>query len=209
MPDFQIPMIRIGTGFATIEVKGVDSLAAAQEIALDTAGDHLYNEKHSEYELADKAPADTFGKFPEKDLHLEAYANGDGDSPSFASTRVTPAFLRLLTSLSAVIKQHGLENVEISTFKLGTSYPSWQSNNWEGQMPSDNLVVDGGAFWFSGYPKHADYLVQTRPVSIQDLLEAMALSELTLYMGNDADELKNMVDEEAEDDTASSDNAAN
>jgi hypothetical protein len=55
MPTFQVNVCRTAYSFATIPVRAA-SLAEAQIKALDTAGDHLYNEKSSEYTLVDPEP---------------------------------------------------------------------------------------------------------------------------------------------------------
>lgn len=47
---FSIPVVRIGYGFATIEVEA-SSQEEAEQLALDEAGDHEYSEKSSDYEI--------------------------------------------------------------------------------------------------------------------------------------------------------------
>lgn len=53
---FDIQVTRIGYGHATITVEA-ESQEEAQELALDQAGDHDYNEKSSDYVLSD-APSE-------------------------------------------------------------------------------------------------------------------------------------------------------
>ena len=50
MPKFKVEMTRIGYGFATIEVDA-QTESEAHEKAMDTAGDHSYSEKSSDYEV--------------------------------------------------------------------------------------------------------------------------------------------------------------
>lgn len=50
--EFDIDVTRIGTGHRTIPVTA-NSLEEAQEKALDEAGDHIFSDKSSEYELTD------------------------------------------------------------------------------------------------------------------------------------------------------------
>lgn len=53
---FEVQVCRTGYGFATIVVEA-ETQAEANELALDEAGDHEYNEKDSEYALCN-APAE-------------------------------------------------------------------------------------------------------------------------------------------------------
>jgi hypothetical protein len=50
MPKFTIGVTRIGYGHHDIEVVA-DSKEEAEQEALDTAGNYLYNENHSKYEI--------------------------------------------------------------------------------------------------------------------------------------------------------------
>jgi hypothetical protein len=50
MPKFEIDVCRTGYGFARIEVEA-ETKEVAENLALDEAGDHDYNEKSSEYTL--------------------------------------------------------------------------------------------------------------------------------------------------------------
>ena len=50
---FEIDVTRVGFGHHTISVQA-SSLKEAQELALDQAGNHLYNEHNSEYSLSDE-----------------------------------------------------------------------------------------------------------------------------------------------------------
>ena len=56
---FEIQMSRIGYGYTTITINSDTpiSLKEAEERALDEAGDHLYNENSSEYELTNGSQA--------------------------------------------------------------------------------------------------------------------------------------------------------
>lgn len=53
---YQIPIVRIGYGFKTIEVEA-NSQEEAEVLALDAAGDHEYSEKSSEYEIEGRVQA--------------------------------------------------------------------------------------------------------------------------------------------------------
>lgn len=80
MPQFDIEMTRIGTGNTTITVQAANQIEA-EELALDEAGNHLYNEKASEYELSDgrtgeRAGLARFGTFTDADLVEELRARG-------------------------------------------------------------------------------------------------------------------------------------
>lgn len=51
LKDFDIEVARVAVGFATIRVKAA-SREEAEQKALDAAGNHLFSEKTSNYELA-------------------------------------------------------------------------------------------------------------------------------------------------------------
>lgn len=46
--DYDVVVLRTGFGFHTVTVKAIND-AEAEALALDTAGDHLYSEKTSDY----------------------------------------------------------------------------------------------------------------------------------------------------------------
>ena len=52
---FDIEVVRIGYAFATITVEA-ESEKEAEGLALDEAGDHDYNEKEMDYEIAGGSP---------------------------------------------------------------------------------------------------------------------------------------------------------
>lgn len=81
---FTVPVVRISYQHHDIEVEA-DTQEEANQAALDQAGNHLYNEKHVEYQLADEPDikttaanalqgaytmiSDLSNGFPESELH--------------------------------------------------------------------------------------------------------------------------------------------
>lgn len=60
---FTIPVVRIGYGFANIDVEA-HTENKAEQLALDEAGNYEFSEKNADYELEDKGNS----KFSQKDL---------------------------------------------------------------------------------------------------------------------------------------------
>ena len=54
MPKYRVPIVRIGYGFRDIDVEA-DNIEEACDKALDEAGNHLFSEKASEYEIDGEA----------------------------------------------------------------------------------------------------------------------------------------------------------
>lgn len=52
MPKFKVEITRIGYGCKTVEIEAKDE-DEAHKLALEQAGNHLYTEKTSEYEVTD------------------------------------------------------------------------------------------------------------------------------------------------------------
>lgn len=101
-------------------------------------------------------------------LVAEAYTTCEhGDSPAFAVINVTPAFLAKLMEYREMCKVHGVQSVT-----TGDCPESWDNDD-DLRIRYDSLQVFGDDFWFSGNPKHADYGVETRGISITDLLRVL------------------------------------
>lgn len=59
------------------------------------------------------------------------------------------------------------------------------------------LVVSGGLFWFTASPKHASYAVETRGMGIDELEAALDSPEDAIFHGDNARDLKVMVEDAA------------
>lgn len=84
--SFKVEICRIGYAVKTIELNADNAEQAAND-ALDEAGDHLYSEHHSEYEVTAVYDAKTgameeYGVDAVKDLRLEAIQAGLGNAVS-------------------------------------------------------------------------------------------------------------------------------
>lgn len=99
-------------------------------------------------------------------LIVEAYACDEfGDGPAYAVVTVDQPFLDKLVRFSRVCQENGLKSV---TGDVGP-------DRWDGEdelrLRGDSLQVYGDSFWFTAYPKHASYNVETRNIEIGDLLD--------------------------------------
>lgn len=97
-------------------------------------------------------------------LVVEAYATDEfGEGPSWAEMTVTPEFLQTLERLRRVCQDENLESVTIPQ-----SPDRWDLED-DLRIRGDSLRVWRDDFWFEAHPKHRDYSVETRSVSIGDL----------------------------------------
>lgn len=99
---------------------------------------------------------------------VEAFACDEyGDGPAWAEVVVDQKFLDKLQQLSGLCKEHGLEQVRVN----------WAPERWDNEddlrLRGNSLVVTEGDFWFTAYPKHANYDVETRIMCIDDLVKAL------------------------------------
>ncbi len=97
-------------------------------------------------------------------LVVEAYATSEfGEGPEFAVVTVTPEFIDKLVRLRRVCKEHDLESLTI-----GMAPDMWDQEG-DLRIRNNSLRVWGADFWFEAHPKHADYNVETKRISIGDL----------------------------------------
>ena len=99
---------------------------------------------------------------------VEAYAvDESGEGPAWAEVTVDPVFVERLSRLNRICEENSLESVTVSACP-----DKWDQDD-ELAIRGDSLRVWGNAFWFEAHPKHADYRVETRGISICDLLQVV------------------------------------
>ncbi len=98
-------------------------------------------------------------------VFVQAFAVGEfNNGPQHARFDATPEFFQRLKHLQALLEEHRLSSVR-----------EWHAIAWEDteewRISCEELVVERGTFWFAGFPKSADYEVETR--RIDNELEAL------------------------------------
>lgn len=112
-------------------------------------------------------------------LVVKAYATSEyGDSPSFAVVDVTPELVDNLQRLSAVCTGNGLSQVQ--TYD---SPDEWDQED-DLRLRGYTLHVDGSSFYYSAYPKHCNYYVNTSLLDIVWLKELLDKGEHPLPQGH-------------------------
>lgn len=111
-----------------------------------------------------------------------------GDCPSFASFEMTQKTIDRLKATKAVMDEHRF--ARCSTY---ASPDYWGPGNIENELrlQGDELVVSSlGDMWFSSFPKHADYEIETNAVSVEFLeksFEAAKDGDFCSTMDDDLD----------------------
>lgn len=99
-------------------------------------------------------------------LIIDAYACSEfGDGPAYAELTVYQVFFDRLRELSWLCKERGLESVSVP------AGPDYWDNEDDLRIRGNSLVVTDDSFWFSAYPKHADYAVETRAIDIETFIQ--------------------------------------
>lgn len=97
----------------------------------------------------------------------EAYATCEhAEAPSFAVYQVDQASLERVKSLAEMADRNGLSMVSLS------GYPDWGPGDIDNDLRLQNaglVVVPRGAFWFTDYPKHGSFNIETRICEIDAL----------------------------------------
>ncbi len=107
-------------------------------------------------------------------VYIEAHATTDeGDSPSFASLRVGDAFRGKLLEMKDLLKAYGLSEVRI---RAGADWGPGDIED-ELRLEGHELVVAGNTFWFTAYPKHGNYSVETKSQEIDTFVAATSQHE--------------------------------
>lgn len=115
---------------------------------------------------------------PEMTIYLEAYAASDvGGGPVLAEVECTPSFVERLQRMQQLCVGNGLSEARC----VGAPKEWGQRGISDDLRLSDHelVVVPSGNFWFVASVKHGDYHVETRAISITELIDA-AKSALSL-----------------------------
>lgn len=103
-------------------------------------------------------------------LIVEVRSTSDfGEAPSWARVAVDPSFLLNLVQMFGLCEDNDLKSVSISLCP-----EAWHRED-DLHIRGDSLRVCDSSFWFEGYPKHADYNVETILINIYDLLKAIEI----------------------------------
>jgi hypothetical protein len=129
-------------------------------------------------------------------LFIEAHACDDyGDAPRWLMVTINKAWLDRLATLTRMAKEHNLSGAE------EWDSPFWQ-NYEEFRFTAETLnVSQEGAFYWQGYPKHCNYAVETRYMTVLELgtllSEAIRNDQTVVYHGMeplDTDELEDALE---------------
>lgn len=109
--------------------------------------------------------------FESRMVVARAHSTSDlSDGPLFAGFQVTPELLVRLESLRGVAAANALSQVHV------VAYADWGPGDIDNQLrlQDPEMIVSGnGQLWFSDRPKHSDYLIETVPIDIADLLRRL------------------------------------
>lgn len=129
----------------------------------------------------------------QQEIIIEAYACDDyGDGPCFAKVIVNDFLVEKIKTLASIIEEHGLSEVRVymSPEDWGPSKVVDELRLQGGEL----VVIPGGDFWFTDKPKHADYSVETRAVSLDTVLKGIEAGEY--IFGRNVDDLRELLEEE-------------
>jgi hypothetical protein len=100
-------------------------------------------------------------------LFVDAYSTNEwADAPAWAHIQLDEAFIERLQRLQSLCQEHKL--ARLATYDC---VQAWDMEN-ELRLGEDTLVVSEQDFWFEVYPKHSDSLIESRALSIADILKA-------------------------------------
>lgn len=105
-------------------------------------------------------------------FYIEAHACSESVGyPSWGKVEVTAPWLKSLLQAQAMVREKDLEEVTLTD-----TLDAWDAQDTL-RISGDELIVDKTHFWFQAYPKNASYHVETRMVSIAQLLELIDKGE--------------------------------
>ena len=105
-------------------------------------------------------------------LYVKVSSSTEAECTAYAVIDVTQELLGTILKLSAITKTHLLKSVTVYDFP-----ESWADEGDEYMIRGDELHVNTYGFWFTAYPKHADFDIGTKLVTIagfQQLLQVTA-----------------------------------
>lgn len=91
---------------------------------------------------------------------------GHGDGPRWASFTINNAWLAELQKVSTVVRDNKFDLAKVSEGAVWDNEDNYR-------MRCDRLAITDHSFWFSAYPKHANYYMETTAISFSDLVKAV------------------------------------
>ena len=104
-------------------------------------------------------------------LYVQVFSAAEADYPQWAMIEVVPEFLEHVRQLQSIVKGNNLRRLVVSG-----SPESWESED-EYCIIGDELCVNDRAVWFSGYPKHGDFDIETMAVTLEMLEQMLQQSD--------------------------------
>ncbi|MDF0607052.1 hypothetical protein HZU77_015610 [Neisseriaceae bacterium TC5R-5] len=124
-------------------------------------------------------------------IYLEAYGCGQyGNDPHFACLKVDQRFIDRLQQWQQLCLTHSLSELRVEA-SPDEWYPAGIAE--AEQFTYGELVVTASHFWFVDQPKHADYHMETRAQSIEEVIKQVQTGQTPLFLGDDLEYLKEQV----------------
>lgn len=90
-----------------------------------------------------------------------------GDGPRWASFSINNTWLAELQRFATLVQDNKFALAEVA---VGAAW----DNEDEHRIRGNRLVITEDSFWFSAYPKHANYDVETTEIGFRSLVKAVA-----------------------------------
>jgi hypothetical protein len=89
-----------------------------------------------------------------------------GDGPRWASFTINNAWLAELQKVATLVRDNKFALAEVEEGAV------WDNED-EHRIRGNRLVITDDSFWFSAYPKHASYNVETTEIGFSSLVKAV------------------------------------
>ncbi|MFZ5593714.1 MAG: hypothetical protein ACOY4D_05555 [Pseudomonadota bacterium] len=89
-----------------------------------------------------------------------------GDGPRWASFTINNAWLADLQKFATIVRDNKFALAEVAEGAV------WDNED-EHRIRGNRLVITDDSFWFSAYPKHANYDVETTAIGFSSLVKAV------------------------------------
>lgn len=110
-----------------------------------------------------------------------------GDGPRWASFSINNAWLAELQKVATIVRDNKFALAELA------DGPAWDNED-EHRIRGNRLVITDDSFWFSAYPKGANYDVETAEIGFSSLVKAIAdvvaQDQPVIFIALDAEEIK-------------------
>lgn len=129
-------------------------------------------------------------------IYVSAFATSEyGDAPRFAKVIIDDEFVREVRFLAELIDTHSLS--EVRRFASPEAWGPGEVAEELRLQGGELIVTKGGSFWFTDFPKHASYSVETRSQSIDDIIKSIEAGEDPIF-GENIDDLREYLEEAGE-----------